>query len=436
VVRALWVDGDAPRAGEPRAVRSGRIDDGRGRQPALLLWMPGPRSYTREDVAELHLPGSPPLLRCAFERLVAAGARPAGPGEFTRRAFESGRIDLTRAEGVLALVGARCAEERRAALALVAGGLAERVGGLRSALEELRATCEASLDFEEAETGHVPRADLERAARAVAEALAEALRWERRRAPSSGEARVVLAGAPNAGKSTLFNALTEDGAALVSGQAGTTRDVIEGSWTLGGTRVTLVDGAGEGSEEVTEGTVDALARDRARGAREAADLVLWVVDAARTDASAIVAEAAGLPAAAPCVLAWSRLDEACATPRPPEEVLAAGRPALWAAVSAVAGTGLDDLAAACSGVLGLGAAQSGALGLGGLPRELSERHGAGLRAAADALAAGLDAWSGGATLDLFAAHLREATDALDEIDGRTTSEAVLDRLFDRFCIGK
>src|SRR5262245_53308739 len=184
--------------------------------PLLLLWMPGPRSFTREDVAELHLPGSPPLLDAALERVLALGATPAEPGEFTRRAFLSGRIDLTRAEGVLALVGARDDRERRAGAALLAGGLADRIEALRDRLEDLRALCEASLDFDERDTGHVPEGEIEERLAGVRAALAEAHAFEVARASPGGEPRVVLTGAPNAGKSSLFNRLAGAERALVA----------------------------------------------------------------------------------------------------------------------------------------------------------------------------------------------------------------------------
>jgi len=132
--RALVREVFCPRQGalvEARGVQHGRFDDGRGTQPALLFWMPGPASYTREDVAEFHLPGAPALAAAALQRLLALGAETAAAGEFTRRAFQNGRIDLSRAEGVLALVEARTADERRAATRLFGGGLARRVEGLR-----------------------------------------------------------------------------------------------------------------------------------------------------------------------------------------------------------------------------------------------------------------------------------------------------------------
>jgi len=186
-------------AGAARGIYRGRFLDGVGSQPLLFLWMPGPHSYTREDVAELHLPGSPPLLAAALARVLAAGARSAGPGEFTRRAFQNGRIDLTRAEGVLELVRATNEGERRSALGLLDGGLGRRVTEIRMGVDGVRALSEASLDFDEADTGHVPSADLLERMQAADTQLAEALAWEEARQPPTALPRVLLFGAPNAG---------------------------------------------------------------------------------------------------------------------------------------------------------------------------------------------------------------------------------------------
>src|SRR5258706_2834029 len=220
IVAALW---RGPFERGARGIFRGRIDDGQGTQPALLFWMPGPRSFTREDVAELQLPGAGALVRAALARVCELGARPAEPGEFTRRAFHSGRIDLSRAEGLLELVLASNEAERAAAAELVGGGLARRVETLRSELLDLCALCEAGLDFEAADTGHVPPAELEQRAARLRARLDEALAFEGARARRGGEPRVLLAGAPNAGKSTLFNALLGREEALVHAQAGTTR---------------------------------------------------------------------------------------------------------------------------------------------------------------------------------------------------------------------
>jgi tRNA modification GTPase len=296
-VRATCSTSGEPLRELPRGVHSVRFDDGRGTLPALLFWMPGPRSFTREDVAELHLPGAPALLSVALERLLALGAAPAGPGEFTRRAFVNGRIDLTRAEGVLALVSARDAGERRAATALLFGGLGDRMTALRDTLDGLRSLCEASLDFDETDTGHVPEEDLARGARGVATGLAEALSWEERRTPFAGVAEIVLAGEPNAGKSRLFNRLTA-GKALVSDHAGTTRDALSGEWRLAGLACRLLDTAGV---DAAASGPDGDAQELGSRAREAADLVLWVVDATQGEPSPAAAQGGRLTV-------WNKID--------------------------------------------------------------------------------------------------------------------------------
>lgn len=427
LVEAVW-RGETPLPERPhRAFALGRLDDGAGEQPLLLLWMPGPRSFTREDVAELHLPGSPPLLDRALSRLLELGARMARPGEFTRRAFENGRIDLTRAEGVLALVSARSAAEVRGARALLEGGLGRRIETLREGLDALRALCEASLDFEESDTGDVPIAELLERGRRVLEGVREAERWESRRAPEPGLPRVVLLGEPNAGKSSLFNALVVGGEALVSDVPGTTRDALAAVWTLpGGAAVRLFDTAGE--DRGASG-VDARAQERAERLFESADLLLWVVDA--TEAHAARHAAAALARAGgdvPLVLSWNKSDLSAARPAPE---LGAGLAPV--PTSATARLGLDALALEVERRLGASGEGGPAAGLG---RELSARHRAALRHAADALEKGLDAARGGLPLDLFAEVLRAATAELDSISGRTTSEDLLDRIFGAFCIGK
>ncbi|MCL4160700.1 UNVERIFIED_CONTAM: hypothetical protein GTU68_017302, partial [Idotea baltica] len=258
-----------------RGFHFGRFDDGRGTQPLLLLWMPGPRSFTREDVAEFHLPGSPPLLDAALARLFALGARSAEPGEFTRRAFENGRIDLTRAEGILELVHARNESERRAATALMLGGLSDRLAPLRDGLAALRALSEASLDFDETDTGHVPAEELQSMGARLLARLEEAARWESRRAKASDLPRVALVGSPNAGKSSLFNVLVRDAKALVSDLSGTTRDVLTGTWNVGEFQVQLVDTAGlDDSATGPDGEAQRFGKRYLANS----DVLLWLVD--------------------------------------------------------------------------------------------------------------------------------------------------------------
>ena len=421
LVRAVWCgEGQLPERSE-RGMALGRFDDGRGEQPLLLLWMPGPRSFTREDVAEFHLPGAPPLLEAALERLLSLGARSAQPGEFTRRAFERGRIDLTRAEGLLELVQARGEAERRSAGALLFGGLARRLAPLREELLALRTLAEASLDFDEADTGHVPEEELEQRAGALLDGLREAAGWEARRSARSDLPRVVLVGAPNAGKSTLFNALVAEGEALVSDLEGTTRDVLHGVWTTAAGPLRLVDTAGLDEDA---GGVEAQAQRQAERWRAGADLRLWVVDRSRAGSPALEAEAQALGDDAPHVLVWSHADQG---PTPGR-----GRPGV--AVCAPTGEGLERLEEAALTALGL--STPGALGAERLEGEISVRHRVALGRAAEGLEGALGAWRGGLELDLFAEALRAAGAELDAIDGRTTPEDVLDRIFAAFCLGK
>ncbi|MBI1382264.1 MAG: GTP-binding protein [Planctomycetaceae bacterium] len=398
---------------------------GRGTWPALGLWMPGPRSYTGEDVLELHLPGAEALCALALERVVQLGARPAEPGEFTRRAFLNGRMDLTQAEGVADLVGAKNEGQRRAALRLLEGDLGRRVADLVEELLGLSALAEASLDFDEYDTGAVPRDEL-RAGLLRARAQLEAVRAQvAAGAPASGRVCAVLAGAPNGGKSSLFNALT-GAAALVSPRAGTTRDRLEGTWRADGLAIELWDLPG--LDDAAEG-LDALAQDRARASLAGADLILWVASAAdpRAARPPYLRE---LPPGAARILVWSQIDVPGARPEPPAELLGAlGHPPV-ARVSALRGLGLDELSRATR-------ARVGALPeVGGVSRETAGRHRMALDDAGGELEAAERVLDAEGPLDLFASHLVAAGRALEALGGSHTAEDVLDRIFARFCLGK
>jgi len=417
LVRATWDEGAALELKAGRGVFRGRFLDGDGTQPLLLLWMPGPRSFTREDVAELHLPGSAPLLDRALERLVELGARIAEPGEFTRRAFESGRIDLSRAEGVLSLMEARSEAARRSAVALLLGGLDERVGGLRDGLSDLRALCESSLDFESGDTTDVPIEEIARRLAEVEAKLEEARGWEAARGVEAGAPRVVLVGAPNAGKSTLFNILGSGAQqAIVSDHPGTTRDRLLAPWRPGAVEVELADVAG--LEEGARGP-GAAAQLVGLSARESADHLLWVVDARRGEEE-LEREQRSLPEGIARTLVWAQIDHEEASPEPPPCLFNES----WVRVSAVEREGLDEVAQVVADALDGG----GAVGAG---RELSVRHSVALKEAAVRVRTGRADWEEGSPLDL-----RAATDQLDQIAGRTTPEDLLDRIFSRFCLGK
>lgn len=436
ICRSVWARTAELPAIDARGFHFGRFDDGRGTQPLMLMWMPGPRSFTREDVAEFHLPGSPPLLDAALERILSLGARSAEAGEFTRRAFENGRIDLTRAEGILELVHARNETERRAATALLLGGLSDRLAPLRDGLAALRALSEASLDFDETDTGHVAGEELlERGARLL-DGLEEAAQWEARRTKATDLPRVALVGAPNAGKSSLFNALVPDATALVSDLSGTTRDVLTGTWSVGELDVQLVDTAGLDSGATgPDGDAQRL------GARYLAnaDLLLWLVDPATVTPEDLRAAWGRLPNAPHQILVWTKSDTQPAADLG-ESLLAAlkGGPGLaelpHLPFSSSTLEGREALQRAVVSALGE-ESPDGAPGVR-REREIGVRHQVALQAAAEALQGGLTAFKEGLPLDQFAQHLRQAGAHLDAIHGRTTAEDLLTRIFSSFCIGK
>ncbi|MEM7199445.1 MAG: GTPase [Planctomycetota bacterium] len=378
--------------------------------PCLVLVMPGPRSYTGEDVVELHLPGSPLLLERIEGALVAGDVRRATPGEFTRRAFENGRLDLAQAEAVLQLIHAAGAEASRRAAALLRGGLAASVARLRGVLQDARALLEAGLDFAEGETGAVSEAEWQPglvAATAELQELADGLP-----AVLSGGG-ILLMGASNAGKSALANALAGRDVVLVDDARATTRDVVAVEIAPG---VTVLDAPGDLEGEVGPTDQAALALRARLGERAAA--ALWVVDASAPVPSARganeAAETLGLDL---CGIVWTKVDRAA----PPVENSAARSDGASFAVSSVTGAGI----AALRGFLL-------ARGHGRGARDAAERQ----RGALHAALAAVRAASAAPSDELVAEDLAAALRALDEIDGTSSPEALLDRIFAGFCLGK
>jgi tRNA modification GTPase len=399
-----------------------KLRDGRGDviDQALVLWMPGPSSYTGEDAAELHLHGGPAVVGRATDALEATGLRLAEPGEFTRRAFEAGRLSLDQAEGVADLVDAETEAQARQAVAQLEGALGRRYARWRSMLAEALAHVEAAVDFPDEDLpGDVARRAARRIAR-LEEDLARALADSRRGERVRDGYRIALIGAPNAGKSRLFNRLLERDAAIVTPTAGTTRDVIEAPMVIDGYKVLVADMAGvRDTHEVIEG--EGVRRARAWAAD--ADLRLWVVDAAAgggtwREASDLVRPGDML------LLNKSDLKAGCD-----------GGAALGALdesaerfeVSAETGGGLEALRATL--------ARRVAADLGGLefPAVTRTRHARVLAAALahlDRAARALE------TPELAAEDLRLAARALERITGRIGAEDVLDVIFGSFCIGK
>jgi len=390
---------------------------------ALVLWFPAPDSYTGEDVAELQLHGGPAVIDALTEALVALGLRLALPGEFTRRAFENGKLDLSQAEAIADLVDAETEAQRRQALAQLDGALARRHMAWRDHLLEALALLEAAVDFPDEDLPETAAAAAPLAAAVAADidrALAEGERGERVREGY----RIGIIGAPNAGKSSLLNALLGRDAAIVTPTPGTTRDVIEAPLNLAGYRVLLADSAGVRD---ARGAVEVEGVRRARALAEQADLRLLVVDAA--DRGERWRDAAAL--ARPGDLCLVNKRDLAPPPAGAEAIAWAGAHGLAVlGVSATYGLGLAELHAA------LVARVTEALAGGEFPAATRERHRRDLAAARGHLARAARALEAPVEIELAAEDVRLAARSLERIAGRVDAEDVLDRVFARFCIGK
>jgi tRNA modification GTPase len=407
VGRALHVRFAHPHSGET-------LDDG------LLLVFRAPRSYTGEDVVELQGHGGSVASRRLLEAVLAAGARPAPPGEFTRRAFLNGRLDLTQAEAVLDLIQARTDRAAQAARAQLDGRLGAEIRAHYATLAAIAADIEALLDFSEEEVpdGFLQEADA-RLARLLEPLQALIGSWHAGHLLREG-ALVVISGRPNVGKSSLLNALLGRDRAIVSEQPGTTRDSIEESLVLERFLVRLVDTAGL---RETACAIEAEGVARAGALVEQADLNLHLLDGSR----ALDAEDGRQLARLSPTRTLLAVNKSDLPPRLDREALDG-----WQAVSisARAGHGLAALREALAGRLGLpGAVATGA--------EVAARHREELERAAEAISEARRLLGGAADgLVLAAQRLRTAALALARITGSVWSKDLLDAVFSRFCVGK
>lgn len=394
-----------------------RRADGAAIDDAVALFFPAPRSATGEDIAELQVHGSRAVLAAIFEELGRIdGLRAAEAGEFTRRAFENGKLDLTEAEGLDDLIHADTEAQRRQALRQFKGLLGERAQDWRKRIIEASALVEAGIDF--SDEGDVPdeliapaRATIAALRGEIEDALASALRGERLR-----EGLVVaIAGPPNAGKSTLLNRLARREAAIVSPHAGTTRDVIEVQLDLDGFPVVLLDTAGirDTSDPVEE---EGVRRARVRAAE--ADLVLWLTDS-MADQEPLPAE---LGSSGPFWLVETKVDLAGS----PRGTLATSNAQFR--ISATDGSGLTELTAALAAF----ATAYFAAGESGLVTRVRQK--ALLEAAAAALCRAGQVADGAD--EILAEELRIAAHALGRLLGKVDVEDILDKIFKDFCIGK
>jgi tRNA modification GTPase len=400
------------------------------RAPARAYVFSAPRSYTRQDMAELHVPGEV-IAAAVHAAMVAGGARPAEAGEFTARAFFNGRVDLAQAQAVADVIDAEADAQLRSAVGIMDGALGRLCRPAAEALTEALALAEASIDFSDEDVELARPGDVAAAARRVADDLAGALDKAGRWMPSSAEPRVAIAGRPNAGKSSLLNALSGLDRAIVSAMAGTTRDVLSAAAALaGGVEVMLLDAAG------LDASPDPLSRATHTAAREAvaaAEAVLFVIDAADGDHDAdeaLLGEVRRLNRRAPLLALAGKIDLLADA----DEPLARLRRRFgdeMLPVSSVTGAGLDELRAALAAQL---ADASPPLG-GEMLLHDRQRRAISLSADCARRAGDLLARAGAVAdvAEIAAVELRAALDHLAELTGRVVAEDVLAAIFARFC---
>lgn len=392
--------------------------------PARLMHWPGSKSYTGQPMAELHIPGSPPVVEQVLERIFEAGARPARPGEFTLRAFLAGKVDLAQAEAVLGVIDAIDHEELDIALRQLAGGLSGTVLQLRNDLADLLADLEAGLDFIEEDIEFISSDEIVRRLATTIAEVDRLLSQVRERFQSTATLRVALCGLPNAGKSTLFNALTSDGAAIVSEIEGTTRDYLSRQIDCDGVAVELIDTAGW---EFDQSGISDLAQQFRSEQVSQADLLIWCTASDmdsrhRDDCKRLVSDVAQQR---PVLSIQTKVDRAGTINS--ESFDSKTSPC----VSAVTGEGLEEL---CLSIAErLGKQRRGARYFVGSTaarsRDSLHRGRAALKRAVQSVNERLGD-------ELTSLEIRDALDALGTIVGAIYTEDLLDRVFSRFCIGK
>lgn len=397
---------------------------------ALVLWMPGPASETGEDVAELQMHGGRAVVAAVLRTLSAmAGLRAAEAGEFTRRAFENGRLDLTEVEGLADLIAAETDAQRRQAFRQLSGVLGSKAEDWRRRVIEALALAEAAIDFAEEEAdvpGNLSEQAHERA-QLLLEDVEVVLRADRRSERLREGLVVAIAGPPNAGKSSLLNRIARRDAAIVSPFAGTTRDVIEVHLDLNGYPVTLLDTAGIRD---TGDPVEQIGIRRARERSQAADLVLWVVDALdlRSETEGASAKHAREITAPPHWLVINKVDliDSAAQHSQADRF---GSESFVFHLSALSGRGLDGLLTSLEhhAEAHFGEAESGLIS--------RERHRQALEATRDALRRAVEGEERHKE-EVLAEELRQAARNLGRLTGRVDVDDVLDVIFRDFCIGK
>ncbi len=425
----------APAIGKPmsalpaRRMVYGAVLDAQGRviDHALAVRFDAEHSYTGEAGAEVHCHGSPVVLGEALASAFAAGARQAKPGEFTKRAFLNGKMDLTEAEAVVDLVDAETAEAARNAAMQVDGALRRLAEAAYDKLLDIESRFYAVVDYPDEDIADASPAEVEAALEEIRRSLDDLLATSARgKIVKSGVATAII-GAPNAGKSSLLNRLVGFDRAIVTDIAGTTRDTVEEKALVGGVLLRLIDTAGL---RETDDAVEKLGVERSRKAVKDADLILVLVDSSRSpDAE----DEKVLALAAKSDSAWLLLETKSDRPSAPAPVLRFGEgqrpPLARLPVSSVTGEGFDELEATVAQLFSTLPPQSGTLLTNARQTEAVSR-------ALTSVCAALDALRGGMTPDVVLTEAEAASSALGELTGRTAREDMVSRIFERFCVGK
>lgn len=386
------------------------IDDG------IALYFPAPASFTGEDVLELQGHGGPVVIAMLVEAALAAGARRAEPGEFSRRAYLNDKLDLAQAEAIADLIESGTAQAARAALRSLSGAFSEAVRSLTEQLTQLRMHVEAAIDFPEEEIDFLGDRQLQERLRACSQAFETLLA-----SATAGRAlrdgfHVVLVGRPNAGKSSLMNRLSGAESAIVTDVAGTTRDVLREQIDVDGLSVELVDTAGLREDP---DVIEAEGIRRARVAMSTADAVIWVQDGTGDEAKRAEQTLAGIPGDTPVIVVRNKMDLPGATCGDGSHV----------PLSAITGEGLTELRDRIKALAGYHNLGEGAF-------TARQRHIDALRRAAAHFTDGRQQLDEGRAGELLAEELRHAQRALGEITGEVGADELLGRIFSSFCIGK
>ena len=413
---------------KPRYAHYGWVLDKSGEpiDEAVAIYYKAPHSYTGEDMVEFNLHGNPLILREVLQRLLEEGARLAEPGEFTKRAFLNGKLDLTQAEAVAELISAKTDLARRLALNQLRGALSKEIKPLREELLMLHALVESSIEFEEEDIPTIEREELIRRLKGILERVNRLLETAKTGKAIRGGIKLAIVGRPNVGKSSLFNRLLGEDRAIVTEIAGTTRDYLEEVVNIGGIPVRLIDTAG--IREATD-TVERIGVERSLQKLREADLILFVLDASQPKPTPEEVELAKLVAQSgkPTILVLNKIDLGKVIDL--SDFPLKGVPIVE--VSAKSGEGIEKLREEILKAVGVQAGEGGNIYISVRHEELLKRAKAALENALRYLEEG-EFYSP----EILMLDLREASDALGEIVGEVTTEDVLGQIFSTFCIGK